>query len=62
VPVGAKILTQQGARLIAADRKTGAGIATVLGKRKGGGFRCYTIITDLGEIVMQAASSMWTVG
>lgn len=61
VPIGAKILTQQGAQLIIADRKTGAAVATVQSKRKGGGFRCYILVTDLGEITTQAAATMWTV-
>lgn len=63
VPVGTRILThrQSGTDLMLADTKTGALIATVLGKRKGGGFRCYILTTDLGDIIEEAARCMHTV-
>lgn len=65
VPVGARILVRRTEHhrygLVLADTKTGALIATVTGKRKGGGFRCYTLTTDLGDIVAPAAMCMHTV-
>lgn len=63
VPVGTRILVRRkmGTPLMLADTKTGALIATVLGKRKGGGFRCYILTTDLGDIVAPAAMAMHTI-
>lgn len=63
VPVGAHILAfrRTDTSLMIADTKTGALIATVTGKRKGGGFRCYILTTDLGDIVAPAAMAMHTV-
>lgn len=62
VPTGTRVLVNElEGGLVPAVRKTGALIATVLGKRKGGGFRCYTLTTDLGDIVAPAAMCMHTV-
>lgn len=60
VPTGARILAfrRTDTSLMLADTKTDALIATVLGKRKGGGFRCYILTTDLGDIVAPAAMAM----
>lgn len=62
VPIGTRILARELDRgLVLADTKTGALIATVTGKRKGGGFRCYILTTDLGDIVAPAAMAMHTI-
>lgn len=54
---GARILVDGTGHLILAQAKTGAKIATVKGK-KHGGWRCYTLITDLGEVTAAAAQCM----
>lgn len=61
-PAGARVLVNELERgLVPAVRKTGALIATVLGKRKGGGFRCYILTTDLGDVIAPAAMAMHTI-
>lgn len=63
VPVGARILVRRkmDTPVMLADTKMGSLVATVLSKRKGGGFRCYILTTDLGDIVAPAAMAMHTV-
>lgn len=62
VPTGTRILVRKfGGELGLTDTKTGALIATVTGKRKGGGFRCYILTTDLGDVVAEAAKCMHTI-
>lgn len=62
VPVGTRVLVNEREwGMVPATRKTGALIATVLGKRKGGGFRCYILTTDLGDVIAPAAMALHTI-
>jgi hypothetical protein len=62
VKIGTRILVRQkmDTSLMLADTKTGAQIATITAKYRGGGYRCYTLITDMGRIVAPAAMCMHT--
>jgi hypothetical protein len=66
LPIGARILVWRtmlshttGTSLAVATAKTDAIVATVTGKAKGGGFRCYTVTTDAGVLISTAITAVW---